>query len=117
MNARFLSPPAAGGAAAAQQGFPGPAEEFIAQPEAVVGDACCCPARPAVRVIMPPSPSRPHATELLLCGHHYLVSKAALTAAGAVVRELPDTPADIASWVGIARQDSPEPHGATRDRH
>lgn len=83
--------------------------EFIAQPEAAVGPACCCPARPAVRVIMPPSPSRPHATGLLLCGHHYLVSKSALTAARAVVHELPDTPPDIASWVGIAREDPPEP--------
>jgi hypothetical protein len=43
--------------------------------------ACCCVARAVVRVIMPPAAGRPHETELLLCGHHYRVSRAALSAA------------------------------------
>jgi hypothetical protein len=47
--------------------------------------ACCCPSRPAVIAIMPASPDRPHATELLLCGHHYRRSRRALAAAGATV--------------------------------
>jgi len=47
--------------------------------------ACCCPARPVVTVIMPPAPGRPHPVDLLLCGHHFRVSQAALTAAGAAV--------------------------------
>ena len=47
--------------------------------------ACCCSSRPAVIAIMPPSPGRPHATELLLCGHHYRQSRRALAAAGATV--------------------------------
>lgn len=47
------------------------------------GRACCCPARPAVVVIMPPGPGRPHPTDLLLCGHHYRVSRKALAVAGA----------------------------------
>ncbi|HTZ26560.1 MAG TPA: hypothetical protein VMC83_21385 [Streptosporangiaceae bacterium] len=34
---------------------------------------------------MPPSPARPHPTELLLCGHHYRRSRGALAAAGATV--------------------------------
>ena len=46
-----------------------------------------------------------HSTELMLCGHHYRVSRAALAAAGAV-RELPGTPQDIASWIGIERDES-----------
>ena len=50
---------------------------------------------------MPPSPSLPHCTELLLCGHHYRVSRQALAAAGAVVRELPGTPVDVSSWIGV----------------
>jgi hypothetical protein len=54
-----------------------------------------------VRVIMPPGPSRPHSTDLLLCAHHYRVSRAALAAARAVVGKLPDTPEDIMSWIGI----------------
>jgi hypothetical protein len=109
MNARFPFPSAADSTAAASEGRGGRTAMPVAEPGGSVGRACCCPASPAVRVIMPPSPSRPHATELLLCGHHYLVSKAALTTARAVVYELPDTPPDIASWVGIAREDSPEP--------
>jgi hypothetical protein len=47
--------------------------------------ACCCPARPVVTVIMPPAPGRPHPVDLLLCGHHFRLSQAALTAAGAAV--------------------------------
>ena len=57
---------------------PGPAER-----------ACCCPARAMVLVIMPPSAARPHQTELLLCGHHSRVSRQALAAAGARIRDLP----------------------------
>jgi len=34
---------------------------------------------------MPPAPARPHETELLLCGHHYRVSRQALVAAHATV--------------------------------
>jgi len=51
--------------------------------------ACCCPAQPVVRVIMPPVPGRPHSVDLLLCGHHYRVSRQALAAAGARVENLP----------------------------
>ncbi len=50
--------------------------------------ACCCVARAVVRVVMPPAAGRPHETELLLCGHHYRVSRAALAAAHARVEEL-----------------------------
>ncbi len=55
---------------------------------AVPGPACCCPANPVVRVVMPATAARPHPTELLLCGHHYRVSRQALAAAGATVSEL-----------------------------
>ena len=47
--------------------------------------ACCCPARPLVRVMMPAATNRPEPVDLLLCGHHYRASQAALRAAGAVV--------------------------------
>ena len=50
----------------------------------LAGRACCCTAGAAVRVTMPPGPSRQHSTELLLCGHHYRVSRQALAVAGAV---------------------------------
>ena len=47
--------------------------------------ACCCPARPVVVAVMPPAPGRDHPTDLLLCAHHYRVSRAALDAVGAAV--------------------------------
>lgn len=53
-------------------------------PLALTDRACCCSARPAVTVIMPPTAIRPHPTDLLLCGHHFRVSRVALKAAGAI---------------------------------
>lgn len=50
--------------------------------------SCCCPARPTVKVIMPPAAGRAHPVDLWLCGHHYRASLAALIAAGASVEEL-----------------------------
>jgi hypothetical protein len=65
-------------------------EQLIAEleravPLDVAARACCCPARPVVTVVMPPTPSRPHSVELLLCGHHFRISRASLQAAGADV--------------------------------
>jgi hypothetical protein len=53
-------------------------------PSRLADRSCCCPARPVVKVLIPPGPARPHSVDLLLCGHHYLVSRAALGAANAV---------------------------------
>ena len=61
------------------------AELVRAVPLDVTARACCCPARPAVTVVMPPTASRPHPVDLLLCGHHFRVSQAGLQAAGADV--------------------------------
>jgi hypothetical protein len=47
---------------------------------------------------MPPTAGRPHETELLLCGHHYRVSRAALSAAGAGVHELAGNFDDPSAW-------------------
>jgi hypothetical protein len=35
----------------------------------------------------PAAPARPHSVDLLLCGHHYRTSGAALAAAGAVIMD------------------------------
>ena len=70
---------------------------------ALAGRACCCAARAAVQVTMPPTATRPHETDLLLCGHHYRVSRPALEAARAAVRELPGTPDDVAAWIDVHR--------------
>ena len=58
------------------------------RPPAVADRACCCPGRPVVRVLIPPTPVRPHSVDLLLCGHHYRACRAGLTAARAVVISL-----------------------------
>jgi hypothetical protein len=55
---------------------------------AIPSKACCCPARPVVRVIMPPTAGRVHPVDLWLCGHHYRTSLRALLAAGATVEDL-----------------------------
>jgi len=62
--------------------------------------ACCCPGRPAVLVVMPATAARPHETELLLCGHHYRVSRHALAGVHAAVYELPWMADGIAAWFG-----------------
>ena len=65
---------------------PSPLDDLLpSRPHVVADRACCCPARPVVTVIMPPAPDRPYPVDLLLCGHHFWVSRAALTAAGAAV--------------------------------
>ena len=85
MNARFFHPAGRGST------LPARIHDDIIEPGHAVSidPACCCPARPVVRVIMPPTATRPHRTELLLRGHHYRVSRLALAAANATVTELP----------------------------
>jgi hypothetical protein len=68
--------------------------------------ACCCPAPPVVRVIMPPTPQRQHSVDLLLCGHHYRVSSRALAAAQARIEDLPGkADAAEAALLGSAHRD------------
>ena len=76
--------------------------------------ACCCPARPVVTVVMPPVPGRPHPVDLLLCGHHYHASRAALHAAGAAVYDEAGflITADDGEQSPVGRQ----PAAATRSR-
>ena len=38
-------------------------------------------------MLIPPAFARPHSVDLLLCGHHYRASGAALAAAGAVIMD------------------------------
>ncbi len=60
--------------------------------------ACCCTAAPAVIVIMPRTRGRRHVTELLLCGHHYRASKAALAASRAKVLDMNGFPLTADAW-------------------
>lgn len=55
------------------------------EPAWLLDVACCCPSRPAVRVVIPPSGDRLRPAELLLCGHHYRGASEALVQAKASV--------------------------------
>jgi hypothetical protein len=52
---------------------------------------------------MPPAPGRPDPVDLLLSGHHFRVSQAALTAAGAAVYD--DTGTLVADGAGEYEHD------------
>lgn len=63
--------------------------------------SCCCPARPAVKVIMPPAAGRARPVDLWLCGHHYRASVPALLAAEATVEDLAVTADHPAAPAGV----------------
>jgi hypothetical protein len=64
-------------------------DDLIASQAAVqLGRSCCCPARPVVRVMIPPGDKCQRWADLLLCGHHYRVSLQALLDAKAEITEL-----------------------------
>jgi hypothetical protein len=54
--------------------------------------ACCCPARPVIIAVVPPSTGRVHAVDVLLCAHHYRRSRTALAAAGAALLHISGLP-------------------------
>jgi hypothetical protein len=57
-------------------------------------------------VIMPSIPQRQHSVDLLLCGHHYRVSRPALEAARARIKYLPGkADAAAAALLGSAHRD------------
>jgi hypothetical protein len=97
MNTSSLHPSAGDDPAVKQS--PGNVASMPANMADLADLACCCLAQAMVRVIMPPTATRPHETELLLCGHHYRAARQALTAAHAAVCELPWTPRDTAAWI------------------
>lgn len=102
MNARNLHPSARKNDATAQRA-PDSVSRPAAQDAGLTEHACCCPAKAAVRVTIPPAPGRPHEADLLLCGHHYRVSRHALASARATVHELPGTSGDVAAWIRLDR--------------
>ena len=105
MSARYPHPSARKNTATAQRGS-GDTAGSPARAADPADRACCCPATAVVRVTVPPTPARPGQTDLLLCGHHYRVSRLALAVASATVREMPGTPRDIASWIELDLQSS-----------
>jgi hypothetical protein len=52
---------------------------------AVIERACCCPSRPSVRVLLAKPGEPGSCVDLLLCGHHYRLSRAALAKVHATV--------------------------------
>jgi hypothetical protein len=73
MNARHLHPAARKNTAVVRRD-PGTATP-VASPADIPGRACCCPAKAAVRVTMPPTQGRPGETDP------------------------PGTPPDVVSWI------------------
>jgi len=65
--------------------------------------SCCCAAQSAVIAVMPPGASRQHATDILLCGHHYRASKAGLAAAGATILDIRGYPLTDNDWPDDSR--------------
>lgn len=68
----------------------------------VTDQACCCPARPVVMVILPVTATRRSSVDLLLCGHHFRASESALRAAGASVYDATGAPVSAASAANVA---------------
>ena len=99
MNARFRHGPTRQDGTAVQ---PAPGG-FAPGSPTLVTDRSCCPARPVVRVIMRPTQTRPWETDLLLCGHHYRVSRGSLAAAHAAVRKIPGIPSDTAALIELGQ--------------
>ena len=98
MNTSSLHPSAGNDDPAVQQS-PGNVASMPADLSDLADQACCCPAQAMVRVIMPPTATRPVETGLLMCGHHYRAARQVLAAAHATVCELPWTPRDTAAWI------------------
>ncbi len=78
------------------QGWPVDDQASWPVPPRLADRSCCCPARPVVKVLIPPAVSRSHSVDLLLCGHYYRAALAAVGAAvidqtGAVVDPVPGT--------------------------
>ena len=86
-------------------------DELPGRPIPLASRACCCPATPVVTVIMPPTAARGHPVDLLLCGHHYRASQAALRAAGAAVYDRSGAPIMPAERTGQAPAREPVPAG------
>jgi hypothetical protein len=78
--------------------------------------ASCCPAKPAVIAVILPRPGRNHPTDLLLCGHHYRVSRKGLAAAGATVLDLNGAPVVGDAWPPAAARRSAAGSPADRRR-
>jgi len=56
-------------------------------------------------VVIPPTPTRPHPTDLLLCGHHYRISRHTVAAMNATVHKLREIP----GGTPVLSQDAPSP--------
>ena len=109
MSVNFLHPSFTGRRDSGAERSPGQAGPRWSGPESIdwraaqrAGRACCCPAKPVVIAIMPPKRGRKHPTDLLLCGHHYRVSRKVLAAAGATVLDLSGVPVTDDAWPRVA---------------
>ena len=82
--------------------LPGNTAGLLAVSASPAHRACCCSAEAVVRIVMPPSPTRPQTTDLLLCAYHYRISRHTVIAAEAAICELPGIPSDVAALIDSA---------------
>jgi len=110
MFARLLHGPArkdrrASGAQAQLPSWAGPALGFSRQVNWRAARraqrSCCCPARPVIIAVVPPSAGRVQAVDVLLCAHHYRRSRTALAAAGAALLHVSGLPVMAGAWPEI----------------
>ena len=108
MSVNFLHPSHTGQGTGRAEPSPGPpapppGTPSIDWPAArQAGRACCCTARPVIIAIMPPTPSRTHPTDLLLCGHHYRMCRKGLAAADATVLDFTGAPVPDDDWPPVS---------------
>ena len=62
--------------------------------------ACCCPAKPVIIAVVPPSKGLPKPWTCC-CAHHYRRSRAALAAAGAALLHISGLPVSAGAWPEI----------------
>jgi hypothetical protein len=70
-----------------------------AEPAWLSEAACCCPSKPWFRVLMVRKAAPADAaTDLLLCAHHFRISRLRLAELGAVVYDHCDEPLSPMAW-------------------
>jgi hypothetical protein len=69
--------------------------------------SCCCPAKPAVIALMPPTSGRAERTDLLLCMHHFRASSRRLADVGATVLDASGAVLDATGTVLADRERAP----------
>jgi hypothetical protein len=86
------------------------------EPLWTTGQACCCTAKPMVKVLMPPVRPGGEPVDLLMCGHHFRAGELALLAAGAAAFDADGALLMPADWQDESRPAAPQPNPRAASR-